>query len=349
VFRAESYEAMLAWYGDIQALTEKTGEERHRFVRGHGRHLSTQSTRSVSSFETEDEADRTPYSPSTALRDREPLSAVKEQQSPRPEPGGRFPSSVQLRQQDTPLGASPSSEETETDRDASSAAQVIILPEPAAPNGQPRAEKHASPGRGVEPSSSSALGVTLGDDQDDRSQDGELYSASPLLPPVSTALRQSPRSELPPRVVSAGGGIKSRFTEVLESSVALSLPQHPTEPPPPFSSHPPPATAPRARSPQKSDGAVEASLAEPDLAAPSKGSVDDLTASATQLLARKAAKKVVLAQEAAELDARDAPRPEGPKKLEVDGRGSPSVSRKNTDTSVSNFPIPGRFPRPFRS
>lgn len=37
VFRAESHETMLAWYQDIQALTEKTGEERVAFLRRHAR------------------------------------------------------------------------------------------------------------------------------------------------------------------------------------------------------------------------------------------------------------------------------------------------------------------------
>jgi hypothetical protein len=357
VFRAESYDAMLAWYDDIKNLTEKTGEARQRFVRGHGRNMSAQSARSVSSFETEDEADRTPYSPSTALADREPLSAVKEHQSPRPEPGGRFPSSVQLRQQEFPLGVSPSSEGTGIDQEASStAAQAIIPPEPAAPNGVRGSERQgASHGRGVgavpdRNGADAALAVPAAYEDERRvEQDGELYDASPLLAPTTTALPPDPpKVELPPRVVSIGGGVKSRFTEVLESSVALSLPQQSTADP-----NTAPATASKPNNPQQSDVAVAVSRARPSTAPYAKlsqpaGPADDATASATQLLARKAAKKVVLAQEAEEFpSSQDIPRT-SPKKLEVDERGSPSVSRKNTDTSVSNFPVPGRFPRAFR-
>ncbi len=41
VFRAESYDTMLAWYDDIKSLTETTTEERHAFVRRHARSVST--------------------------------------------------------------------------------------------------------------------------------------------------------------------------------------------------------------------------------------------------------------------------------------------------------------------
>jgi hypothetical protein len=344
VFRAESYDAMLAWYDDIKALTEKpssVGEATPRlrgFSRGHGRNKSAQSTRSVSSFETEDEADRTPYSPSTALADREPLSAVKEHQSPRPEPGGRFPSSVQLRQAEFPLGVSPSSEGTEIDVEAmSTAAQVVVLSEPVAPNGVRGAARRA----GAAPERNGAeLAVPAGRHDGAGELDEELYDASPLLGPTTTTTRDPPRVDLPPRVVSIGGGLKSRFTEVLESSVALSLPQQPT-------ANPNAARAAQPNNPQQSDAVAIGRARSPTKLSQPAAPADDATASATQLLARKAAQKVVLAQEAEEIPTgQDLLKP-SPKKVDVDGRGSPSMSRKNTDTSVSNFAMPGRFP--FRS
>ncbi|CAK7210299.1 phosphatidylinositol 4,5-bisphosphate-binding protein [Sporothrix bragantina] len=41
VFRAESYDTMMAWYDDLYALTEKTPQEREEFARGHQRARST--------------------------------------------------------------------------------------------------------------------------------------------------------------------------------------------------------------------------------------------------------------------------------------------------------------------
>ena len=66
VFRAETYETMVAWFEDIKALTEKSGEERNAFVRRHAsvRSTSAGSARSASSDGglEEDEADAVPFS-----------------------------------------------------------------------------------------------------------------------------------------------------------------------------------------------------------------------------------------------------------------------------------------------
>lgn len=87
VFRAESHETMLAWYQDIKALTEKTGEERSAFVRSHARSVSGNSER-PRSFSSdgleEDEADRVPYSADAAsLSEQNPVEAKPQ----RPQPG----------------------------------------------------------------------------------------------------------------------------------------------------------------------------------------------------------------------------------------------------------------------
>ena len=98
VFRAESYETMLAWFEDIKNLTEKTGEERNNFVRKHARSFSGRSDRpaSISSDGAmeEDEADETPYSANVSLAHAPP--ATMEQPPQRPQPGGRFPSDLQV-------------------------------------------------------------------------------------------------------------------------------------------------------------------------------------------------------------------------------------------------------------
>jgi hypothetical protein len=219
----------------------------------------------------------------------------------------------------------------------STAAQVVVLPEPVAPNGVRGAARRA----GAAPERSGAeLAVPTGRHDGAGELDEELYDASPLLGPTTTTARDPPRVELPPRVVSIGGGMKSRFTEVLESSVALSLPQQPA-------ANPNAARAAQPNNPQQSDAVAIGRARSPTKLSQPAAPADDATASATQLLARKAAKKVVLAQEAEEFPSgQDVLKP-SPKKVDVDGRGSPSMSRKNTDTSVSNFPMPGRFP--FRS
>jgi len=88
VFRAESYETMLAWFEAIKILTEKTGAERNAFVRQHARSVSGHSQRahSVSSdgFE-DDEADQVPYSASA--HSQQVAHPLQEQRPQRPQPG----------------------------------------------------------------------------------------------------------------------------------------------------------------------------------------------------------------------------------------------------------------------
>ncbi|KAE9977572.1 hypothetical protein BLS_001281 [Venturia inaequalis] len=120
VFRAESYETMLAWFDDIEALTEKTGEERNAFVRQHARSFSGNSlsrTASDSGME-EDEADEVPFSTNASMvsnqLDTSPTTT-------RPQPGGRFPSDLQVsRHLQAPL--SPSSGSSMADQDLTTAA-----------------------------------------------------------------------------------------------------------------------------------------------------------------------------------------------------------------------------------
>ncbi|KAM3514125.1 hypothetical protein MY11210_002226 [Beauveria gryllotalpidicola] len=95
VFRAESYDTMLAWYEDIKALTEKSPEERHQFVRTHSRSLSRSSRRSARSASSDglDDEDEEPFTGGQV--DTNP--AARADAAPRrPEPGGRFPSDLQV-------------------------------------------------------------------------------------------------------------------------------------------------------------------------------------------------------------------------------------------------------------
>ncbi|KAI2627522.1 hypothetical protein GGR54DRAFT_589336 [Hypoxylon sp. NC1633] len=96
VFRAESHDTMMAWYEDIKALTEKSPEELSNFVRGHVRTLSRSSQRTTSSDGMVDEEDDEPFSVDPAVAS--PGSRHESLQN-RPEPGGRFPSDLQVNAQ----------------------------------------------------------------------------------------------------------------------------------------------------------------------------------------------------------------------------------------------------------
>lgn len=92
VFRAESYETMLAWFEDLKILTEKSPQERTAFVRQHARSISgtSQKAGSVSSDGIMDEDDEEPFSASAStVAAQGPKQDVLPK---RPAPGGRFPS-----------------------------------------------------------------------------------------------------------------------------------------------------------------------------------------------------------------------------------------------------------------
>ncbi|KAK2612122.1 phosphatidylinositol 4,5-bisphosphate-binding protein [Conoideocrella luteorostrata] len=96
VFRAESHDTMMAWYEDIKALTEKTPEERTQFVRTHSRSLSRSSRRSMSSDGIVDEDDEEPFAANQMDVNPEPRDEMVPR---RPQPGGRFPSDIQINAQ----------------------------------------------------------------------------------------------------------------------------------------------------------------------------------------------------------------------------------------------------------
>lgn len=96
VFRAESWDTMQAWVSDIQALTEKTPQERNAFVRRHARSISgsSQKAASISSDGLMDEDDEEPFTatPSSVMA-QTPRQDVLPR---RPQPGGRFPSDLKI-------------------------------------------------------------------------------------------------------------------------------------------------------------------------------------------------------------------------------------------------------------
>jgi len=125
VFRAESYDTMNAWYEDIRALTEKSPQERNAFVRQHARSISGTSQRagSISSDGIMDEEDEEPFSASNA--DVVSTGPKQDELPKRPQPGGRFPSDVNLsRGLQAPLSPSSGSSGFE-DRDVVAAAGTL--------------------------------------------------------------------------------------------------------------------------------------------------------------------------------------------------------------------------------
>ncbi len=145
VFRAESHDTMLAWYEDVKNLTEKSGEERNAFVRRHARSISggSQKAGSISSEGAmdEDEADQVPYSANASLKQvsRERSTAR------RPQPGGRFPSDLQINR-DLRAPLSPSSESSDRDHD-------VIAEAGALPGSEMQSQMPGEPGNsGAEPS-----------------------------------------------------------------------------------------------------------------------------------------------------------------------------------------------------
>lgn len=122
VFRAESYDTMMAWFEDIKNLTEKTGAERNAFIRQHARSVSAGSQKpgSISSEGMdEDEADAVPYSASASQVGNE--KPQQEKRAERPNPGGRFPSAIYINR-DSQVPLSPSSPSSSGDRDVVAAA-----------------------------------------------------------------------------------------------------------------------------------------------------------------------------------------------------------------------------------
>ena len=110
IFRAESRDTMSAWYQDIKSLTEKTGAERTAYVRQHARSFSGNSRPSSMSsdggMDEEDEADQVPWSGTASQVDK-----ITPESKPlqRPQPGGRFPSDINVNNRHLHVPVSPSS------------------------------------------------------------------------------------------------------------------------------------------------------------------------------------------------------------------------------------------------
>ncbi|KAJ9647009.1 phosphatidylinositol 4,5-bisphosphate-binding protein [Coniosporium tulheliwenetii] len=189
VFRAESHDTMLAWFNDIKALTEKTGEERNAFVRrSHARSVSGNSAKSVSSGSgiDEDEEDEAPYSAPPAIKVSTP-----EPPPQRPQPGGRFPSDLQINRhlQAPPSASSEGSEPGNGNDDVSTTAGG--LRGAALPTGSTR--EHQAVQR--EPSQRS---LSRDDHSDEARDEGNpAHNTFVALPEPSRETQREAPSELP--------------------------------------------------------------------------------------------------------------------------------------------------------
>ncbi|KAK5995770.1 Phosphatidylinositol 4,5-bisphosphate-binding protein SLM1 [Cladobotryum mycophilum] len=121
VFRAESHDTMMAWYEDIKALTEKSPEERSHFVRTHSqRSLSRGSSHRSASSDGLDEEDEEPFQ---ATEDDIIPAPRPDLVSRRSQPGGRFPSDIQVNAQRGLLA--PQSPSVSSSQELQQDAQVI--------------------------------------------------------------------------------------------------------------------------------------------------------------------------------------------------------------------------------
>ena len=144
IFRAETYDTMLAWFNDLKELTEKRGEARNEFVRRtHARTLSSSSGKAPSIGSTgsgmeDDEADEVAFSTEQSIRGQSVDNTYgvtdtnydnyneREEQNWRPQrptPGGRFPSDLNVQRG---LQLAPSSGDSiDEDRDTIAAASAL--------------------------------------------------------------------------------------------------------------------------------------------------------------------------------------------------------------------------------
>lgn len=210
VFRAESYDTMLAWFSDIKDLTEKTGAERKEFIRrSHARSVSAGSHKagSISSDGgiDEDEADAVPYS---ATASQAEIVPHVEKLPQRPNPGGRFPSALKTNR-DSQVPVSPSSPSSSAgDRELIAAAGAL-------------------PGSGV-PFSSSEKQVQARDDETNFTGGSDGVSAASLAtkshsPGSPMASKQGPEGL--PLNSAAVTGAKERSSSPQVQSMSFNVDQ----------------------------------------------------------------------------------------------------------------------------
>lgn len=235
VFRAETYDTMMAWFADIKELTEKTGEDRNAFVRRtHARSLSGHSLKaaSIGSSEggmEEDEADRIAFSGEQSVRGQSitdsaimmggpthpGLKEAEDNRSEagwrpqRPAAGGRFPSELNMNK-GLQLPLSPSSGES-SDHDREVLAAAGALPGSGIPFSN-------SPSRhtNLQPAENEHQGVSVADQSEAPYTTGQ----HPNIYPSATGVSQKPETSshygewMSP--IAAGAGA---------SALATSLPQ----------------------------------------------------------------------------------------------------------------------------
>ncbi|KFA72379.1 hypothetical protein S40288_05579 [Stachybotrys chartarum IBT 40288] len=159
VFRAESHDTMMAWYEDIKALTEKTPEERSQFVRSHSRSLSQSSRRSASSDGLDDgEEDEEPFSASSQI-DVNP-APKQDAMSRRAQPGGRFPSDIQVNaQRGLQAPHSPSSVSSGVQEPVAGPSGIVVGAPPVVANTYDSSDRRQDDMQGYGSNNGTAMGM----------------------------------------------------------------------------------------------------------------------------------------------------------------------------------------------
>ncbi|KAF7191583.1 Phosphatidylinositol 4,5-bisphosphate-binding protein SLM1 [Pseudocercospora fuligena] len=139
VFRAESYDTMMAWLEDIRSLTEKTGAERNAFIRKHARSMLTawrhnlQLKRSLSGRNQVSETRLHPYLLACCVALFLPIGRTQLLIAI----GGRFPSDMVLRKTGTMSSTADGADDSDDDGpNAIAAASALPVSSPDRYGGQ---------------------------------------------------------------------------------------------------------------------------------------------------------------------------------------------------------------------
>jgi hypothetical protein len=183
------------------------------------------------------------------------------------------------------------------------------------------------------------------DEQTRKHQDREAYTTLAELPSTSIAIptNEVAKNERPQQPMANGKGIKSRFTEILADEPVIGG-HHPSPVEPKvFENQVNHASSSQKKNSPQLETAVAVGLSGPASTTPSRKPNQptepkvEFVVQAIHPTVRRMVREASSRQEASRLNNLD--------EQDVDETASSAMSRKNTDTSASNLPLPGQFPR----